>query len=181
MLQALLADRFKLEVHWETREVPGFALVLGKPRTLGPRLRPHADDASCSTAPPSYASAALPATVGGFPVACGSVETWLDGGRWHIAGRNVTMEQIAGRLTHSGNDDIVGDGPVLDNTGLAAKYDFAIEFSPSLSWFRNTGQPDPTGPTFLEALRGQLGLKLESKTVPVNVLVIDHVEEPTPN
>jgi uncharacterized protein (TIGR03435 family) len=42
-------------------------------------------------------------------------------------------------------------------------------------------QPDLTGPTFLEALREQLGLKLESQTGPVDVLVIDHVEEPTPN
>ena len=42
-------------------------------------------------------------------------------------------------------------------------------------------QPDPSGPTFLEALQEQLGLKLESQAGPIDILVIDHVEQPSEN
>ncbi len=74
--------------------------------------------------------------------------------------------------------------PVVDQTGLVGKFDFVIEFTPQLNRPVQPGaefQPDPTGPTFLEALREQLGLRLESQTGPVDVLVIDHVEEPSAN
>ena len=73
------------------------------------------------------------------------------------------------------------DRPVLDRTGLTGTFDFAIEFSPQPNEpsapdanFRS----DPTGPRFAEALKEQLGLKLEPKTGPFDVLVIDNVEEP---
>ena len=52
MMQSLLADRFKLAIHFETREVPVFALVLAKPGNKGPQLHPHSEEPACSTAPP---------------------------------------------------------------------------------------------------------------------------------
>ena len=76
------------------------------------------------------------------------------------------------------------DRPVLDRTGLTGKFDFAIEFSPQPDVPSAPGanfQPDPIGPTFMEALKEQLGLKLEPLSGPFDVLVIDHVEEPSAN
>ena len=50
MMQSLLADRFKLAVHYETRRLPVFALVLARPGRTGPHLQPHPEDSTCSTA-----------------------------------------------------------------------------------------------------------------------------------
>src|SRR5579872_634972 len=76
MAQSLLADRFKLAVHHETRQLPVYALVLDKPRKLGPQLQQHPDDSSCSTALDGAGVSApgSAATVdGGFPEICGGV------------------------------------------------------------------------------------------------------------
>ena len=73
MLQTLLADRFKLAVHSETRQAPVFALVLVKPGKMGPQLRPYADDPPCATelALPNSSGAPEPKTVvGEFPAIC---------------------------------------------------------------------------------------------------------------
>ena len=74
--------------------------------------------------------------------------------------------------------------PVLDQTGLSGTFDFAIEWTPQLSGPLPPStdfQPDPDGPTFLQALQEQLGLKLEPTTGPIDAFVIDHIEEPSPN
>ena len=74
------------------------------------------------------------------------------------------------------------DRAVLDQTGLSGTFDFSLEYTPLLNGQPPEGFPaDMTGPTFLEALKEQLGLKLVSQTGPVDVLVLDHVEEPSPN
>jgi len=72
------------------------------------------------------------------------------------------------------------DRPVLDQTGLTGKYDFVIEFTPQRPNVGNS-QLDPSGPTFLEALKNQLGLKLVPQIGSLDIPVIDHVEEPSPN
>ncbi len=76
------------------------------------------------------------------------------------------------------------DRPVLDKTGLEGTYDFVIEFTPQFNRPQPPGatfQPDPNGPTFQEALKQQLGLKLESQTGPTEAFVLDHVEQPSEN
>ena len=89
------------------------------------------------------------------------------------------MSQITGWLESTAEG--AADRPVIDRTGLAARFDF------TLSWVHNPrGVPvnaptDSSEPTFPEALRDQLGLKLESSTAAVETLVIDHIEEPSPN
>ena len=183
MMQALLADRFKLVAHHESRQVPVFALVLDKPGKLGPQLRAHPADSPCST---EYSPATgAPTTVAGwYPEICGGILGGLPSSPGHrrAGARDVPMAVIV----DSFNVDITGiDRPVLDKTGLTGKFDFTIEYTPQLP---NRPLPpgveiptDPTGPTFLEALKDQLGLKLVPETGPVDVLVIDHVEEPTPN
>jgi uncharacterized protein (TIGR03435 family) len=95
--------------------------------------------------------------------------------------RNVPMELIASSMT-GGVSGL--NRPVLDRTGLTGKFDFAIEFSPQPDVPSAPGanfRPDPTGPTFMEALKEQLGLKLEPLTGPFDALVIDNVEEPSAN
>ena len=74
------------------------------------------------------------------------------------------------------------DRPVVDRTGLVGSFDLNVEYQPDLAQSPGANsQPDNVGPTFLEALREQLGLKVESQTGPVTALVIDHVEKPMPN
>jgi uncharacterized protein (TIGR03435 family) len=89
------------------------------------------------------------------------------------------MEIIAGRLTGTGYGV---DGPVVDRTGLKGHFDFSLDFVPEPNPNGTPPpNPDPSGPTFLAALQEQAGLKLVAQTGPVDVLVIDHVEEPSPN
>jgi uncharacterized protein (TIGR03435 family) len=68
---------------------------------------------------------------------------------------------------------------VINETGLTGNYDFWVEFVPEGEV--DGEQPDANGPSLAEALQDQLGLKLVAKTGPVVVLVVDHIEEPTPN
>jgi uncharacterized protein (TIGR03435 family) len=184
MMQALLAYRFKLAIHYEIKQQPVFALVLDKPGKLGPKIQPHPADSPCSTAPPApgTAPAAPPTVAGGFPEGCGALAGWLVSGRIRLGARNVPMEMIATSLT---NPQVLGvDRPVIDKTGLVGKYDFVVEFTPQINGPLPPGvnfQPDESGPTFLEALKEQLGLKLDSQTGPVPVIVIDHVEPPSEN
>jgi uncharacterized protein (TIGR03435 family) len=182
MMQSLLADRFKLAVHYETRQLPVFALVLDKPGKLGPTLRPHSEDPPCAaplpeTAPPE----AILATIsGGFPALCGEPIGDGKSGHIHIGERNVTMERIGTLL---GPRAQVGR-PILDRTGLEGNFDYIIEWTPESNSSRAPStdlQPESSGPTFLEALKDQLGLKLAPQTGPVDVLVIDHIEELSPN
>jgi bla regulator protein BlaR1 len=183
MMQALLADRFKMVVHFETEQRPVFALVLDKPGKLGPHLQPHSD------APPCAAPAVLQAPVrgpvgtvtGGFPELCGALLPLQPDAPGHAGARNVTMEAIANTFSSR----FFGvDRPILDKTGLTGKYDLVIDFVPQVNGPQPLGgdsQPDASGPTFLEALKEQLGLRLEPQTGPVAVLVVDHAEEPSPN
>lgn len=181
MMQSLLADRFKLVVHRETRQLPVFALLQDKPGKMGPQLQPHPADASCSTnpqTPSAYSSSPPPTIAGGFPVTCGGIQPMPANtpGRLRIGGRNVTMALIASTLPAMPSGP---DRPVLDQTGLSGNFDFVPEWTPeSLS---STVQTDTSGPTFLEAFKEQLGLKLEATKGPVDVLVIDQIEEPSPN
>ena len=74
------------------------------------------------------------------------------------------------------------DRPVLDRTGLSGTFDFSLEWSLAPDSAQPLGaQTEDTGPTFLEALQQQLGLRLKSTKGPVDVLVIDHVQHPTEN
>ena len=73
--------------------------------------------------------------------------------------------------------------PVVDQTGLTGNFDFVLEFAPEIAIGENPGnsQSDPGGPTFGEALKEQLGLKLDSQKGTVDYIHIDHVERPTAN
>ena len=185
MMQSLLADRFKLAVHFEQRQSPVLALTLDKAGKLGPNLRKHDPGVPCTAATPAAGLTFSPATVaGGFPRACGQFmllappTTGLRGGA-----RDVSMQVIASLFS---DNPVLGlSQPVVDKTGLTGTFDFVIDFAPQITGPLPPGvdyHPDPNAPTFLEALKDQLGLKLESgQTAPIDSPVIDHIEEPTPN
>jgi uncharacterized protein (TIGR03435 family) len=139
MLQALLAERFKLVVHRETKELPIYALVAGK---NGPKLRAVADDGS-------------------------TAETGSGDGH-QIKAHHASMKLLAATL-----QGFIGD-IVVDATGLAGLFDFNLDFNVDESM-------SSEGPTVFEAVQQQLGLKLEARKGPVEVVVFDHVEKPSVN
>ena len=182
MMQSLVADRFKLAVHFENRDVPVFALVLDRQGKLGPRIRPHEEGPPCSRAlaiPADRASMSIPP--GGFLPRCGGVQAIDAPNRTLLLGaRNITLENLAGYLPDF--EDL--GRPIVDQTGLSGTWDF------SLNWLPERGGSSPAGPVqpadaegapFLEALREQLGLKLKPTKAAIQTLVIDHVEQPSPN
>jgi uncharacterized protein (TIGR03435 family) len=176
MLQSLLADRFKLVVHHETRQFPVYALVLSKAGKTGPRLLVHSDDTKCadvSAGPPP-----LPSPGAGLPPApCGGFFV----GNRRLAAQKVTTEMLARTLAN------FVDRIVVDQTGLSGVFDVDFEFTPLQSPLGvqrgpDASAPDPSAPpSIFTALQEQLGLKLVAQTDPVDVLVIDHVERPSEN
>jgi len=176
-LRSLLADRFKLAIHHETRQLPIFALILVKPGKLGPQL--HLDDGSCDSSKPWPAPASWPSTGAASSVSCGSTAEGGTRSGTYTAGRNISMEKFAITLAGPQGDPHV-DRPIVDHTGLSGPIDFTLDFAPT--WAANTDAADQSSlPSFLTALREQLGLELKAQTGPVDVIVIDHVEMPSAN
>lgn len=179
MMRSLLADRFKLATHYENREVPVFAFVLIKSGKMGPQLRPHPDQSTC---PAEQPTAAAPAIVDGLPAFCNGIYPLppTAAGRLRFGGRNVALGFIADTFSAGTN---LGR-PMIDQTGLTGTFDFTLEWTPER---RNPEQPgagsdpDLSGPSFEEALRAQLGIKLQSQKGSVSVLIVDHVERPSAN
>jgi uncharacterized protein (TIGR03435 family) len=174
MVQSLLADRFGLRARYETKQVPVFALTLAKPGKTGPQLRAHPADQPCSSALESAGGPSQDATVDGrFPALCGGFLPLPPSmpGRLRLGARNVTIGFIGEHLIAN-----FLNRPVIDRTGFSGTFDVSMEWTPETD-----NQPDSTGPTFLEALSEQLGLKAESQKGPAQVLTIDHVDHPTEN
>jgi uncharacterized protein (TIGR03435 family) len=155
MMQKLLADRFKLTFHHEQRELPVFTLTVGKDGTKN-----MAENTSGGPLPSLF-----------FQGAKGGIS---------LPARNATMKDFTGLL-----QEVVLDRPVVDQTGLKGRYDFTLKWAPDDSQFGGhvpTASDDPSAPPSLfTALQEQVGLKLESTRTAVDVLVIDHVEKPSPN
>jgi uncharacterized protein (TIGR03435 family) len=196
MLQALLADRFKLTLHQETKELPVYNLVIAKG---GPKLQESKPDEATNKgdkakdgAPDGKRTGVSPSgptsvgvgiglagggsAAGGKNIAVGpgggaSVSFGGRGGNRTMSGRAVTMEGLTGTLSN------VTGRPVVDKTGLSGKYDYRLEYAPE----DNSVDADPTGPSIFTAVQEQLGLKLESAKGPVGIFVIDHVERPSGN
>ena len=169
MVQNLLADRFKLVTHRETRELPIYALVLAKAdRSFGPNL--HASSTDCL----KEMTAAV-ARVGGPPrdgkVLCGMR---TNNGRMEM--NAVPMANLARNLSP------IAGRSVVDKTGLSGGFDATLTWTPDASLGSSPEAPPQTtdaGPSLFTAIQEQLGLKLDSQRGPVEVLVIDSVERPT--
>jgi uncharacterized protein (TIGR03435 family) len=176
MMQSLLAERFKLAVHFETRQVRVLALNLVTHGTTGPKLIPHAGGPPCNpaTSMPPQGLSPNDANVSPFPPVCDYLALGAKPSKpfnTMLAGsRNATMALLAASLPSLGGLT----QPVVDQTGLSGNFDFTIE------WMPVSDNPALFPATsFLNALKDQLGLKLVPATVPLDVLVIDHVERPS--
>ena len=163
LLQSLLADRFKLVTHPDTRERPLFVLALAREDgTLGPAL--HRSSVNCSGLPKGLDT---PLPKGSRPV-CGII-----GNDTSIIGGAVPLKMIADALAGRVN------GVVVDQTGLSGGYDFDLSFTPDV----RTGDTPAgaAGPSLFTAVQEQLGLRLRAQRGPVDVVVIDSVEQPAEN
>jgi uncharacterized protein (TIGR03435 family) len=149
MLQTLLAERFKLAVHWETRQLPVYALRIAPGKS---KLKPSDPDKDPPNAP-------------------GSIGCPTDDPHCHIGFccGSATMTTLTGLLSHT------LERPVIDRTGMTGSYYFGV-----LKWAGDdsSGSSLPSLPALL---REDFGLDLKAERGPVPVLVIDHVEKPTPN
>jgi uncharacterized protein (TIGR03435 family) len=158
MLRSLLADRFKVVAHLETRVVNSYALVMTRADgRMGPQLQKTAVD--CAALGPNAPSA--PSSSKAW---CGLRGT----GPRRVTGQGATMGQFAGLISGFAGRTVV------DETGLDGGYDF--EFL----WFPEQTTAD-SGPSLATALEDQLGLKLRPAKGPLDFFVIDHVEPPTPD
>jgi uncharacterized protein (TIGR03435 family) len=185
MMQSLLADRFKMAIHFETREVPVYALVLAKSGRLGPQLRLHrADDPRCDTnAPaPKPERGRFAADADGFPLAaCEATVQMVPSapGRLKGGGRDIPMTLLADKIGGSG----VIDRPVVDETGIRGNVDYSLEWQLAAANLvpGQAFNPDESAPSIDQALKQQLGIKLVSKKGPAEFFVVDHLEHPSPN
>lgn len=196
LVKALLADRFKLKVHTETRELPIYALVIAREdKKLGPDIKPSTSDCSNAQAENQKRAEAL---AKGGPAALASVlprpgETMtcsigpgaMRAGAFGMRANGQAISILTQLLTQ------VTGRIVQDQTGLTGLYDWEMTFDPEIL-MRLASQagvnlpaginlPTSDSPSMLTALREQLGLKLDSRRGPVEVLVIDGAELPTPN
>jgi len=162
MLQSLLAERFKLETRVETRDLPIYALVRARGDKLGPAIRP-------STADCTAASATC-----GIRMGRGAGTMVVDG---------ASMSQFANSLT------VWVGRIVVDRTELNGGYDFTLSWTPDQMpqgfdkkvAAGGLAPADPNGPSIFTAVQEQLGLKLDSRKGPVDVLIITRAERPTAN
>ena len=185
MIRALLAERFKLVVHNEEKEMPIYALVPARSDgKLGPQLKASEVDCAAIVAAARARGGRGPMGPppdpgrGGPPPQCG-----IRIGPGNMAVGGSPMSQVATSLS------MFAGRIVVDKTGLSGSYDFTLTWTPDQmpgAGQRPPGAPepppaDPNGPSIFTALQEQLGLKLDSQKGPVSVLVIDRVERPKEN
>jgi uncharacterized protein (TIGR03435 family) len=162
MLRSLLADRFKLATHLDTRELPIYAMTMARAdRRPGPGLRQSTRD--CSNRGNAAAD---------------TFDCGLSIGPLKIAGRSIALSQLAGGLAG------MVQRTITDRTGLSGRFDVDLAYTPELLGAAEGAKVaaaggDPNGPSIFTAIQEQLGLKLESTRGPVKVLVIDSVQHPT--
>jgi uncharacterized protein (TIGR03435 family) len=157
MLQALMADRFGLVIHRETQDKAGYALVAGR---NGPKLPPPVEGPDILFGRTPSGDITLKAT-------------------------SASMNQLAGVLSST-----LG-ATVVDRTGIEGRFDVSLQYTPDPATqplMTKSGVPVPpppsdaaSGPSIFSALQGTLGLKLEARKVPVEVIVIDHANRPSDN
>ena len=147
MLQSLLAARFNLACHRETKEIPVLILTIGK---NGSKLQPTDTDGS-----PSFKT-----------------------GKLNLTGQGATVSQ----LTHFLSREL--HMPIVDHTGLTGRFNYFLDINAYITEeIRKTPGVPPEAPSIIaQAIQAQLGLKLDAKKAPVEVLVIDHLDKtPTEN
>jgi bla regulator protein BlaR1 len=170
MLQALLADRYKLTLHRETKDLPIYVLIVAKDGPKFKQATPGETYPNGIKGPDGHSGAGM-----------------MMMGREGLTGQGVELMNLVRHLTRQLGRTVV------DKTGLTGRYDFTLKWTPDetlggapkgpQSGQAGVGDTPPTdsSPSLFTALQEQLGLKLESQKGPVEILVIDHVEKPSEN
>lgn len=157
MLQAMLTERFGLVIHRETKDKAGYALVIGR---NGPKLPPPTEDPNILFQPDCF--------------------------RRHDFEGHERIDEAVG-----GSSVVNSEGPVADNTGIEGSFDVSLQWTPDPSsqpLLTKSGAPAPpppsdaaAGPSIFTALQEKLGLKLDARKVPIEIIVIDHANRPSEN
>jgi uncharacterized protein (TIGR03435 family) len=175
MLQNLLADRFKLALHKETREMSLYSLTVAR---NGPKLKKAAPDPPPDENSPDdreFRPGPLKKDRDGYPVLGPGTTVAMVGDRARMANKGhmqVMVDMLAGQTGR----------PVVDATGLTEEYEFSLYWIPRPPGTDPSLAEDPAGPDLFAALQQQLGLRLEPKKGPIEVLVVDGAEKiPTAN
>lgn len=181
MVQALLADRFHLKVHIETRELPVYAMVVAKG---GLKLKasappPETPDAPATPPPPPSPNEPLHK-----PPQGGMMMRMSENGV-ELNASAMNLSRLAMILT---NQPETEGRVVIDKTGLTDKYDFSLNWTPTgnmaikgMDNGAHAASDQPDAPGLFPALEEQLGLRLEPTKGQVPVVVIDHIEAPSAN
>jgi uncharacterized protein (TIGR03435 family) len=169
MWRTLLADRFKLRLHRETRELPIYVMTGAQ---AGFKLPAPPKDLGCVSFPAGTKPHQVPGKVD-----CGYISgPGSEGGfGWlGMRGRKVHMGDLISELA------LILDRPISDRTGFTDEFNVDLHFAPdqALQGFGFRPPTDPSRPNIFAALDQQLGLKLVPAKGPVEVLVIDHAERP---
>jgi uncharacterized protein (TIGR03435 family) len=171
MFIPVLEDRFGLKFHHESRNLTQYVLIVSKAGLKMKEATPG-DIYPNGIHPPSGGS--------------GAGLMWMQPGEF--TGQGAPIENLVRSLC------FVLGGTIVDQTGLTGKYDFNLKWTPEVGSGMPAGPSDGgpagagnapaagnSGPSLFTALEEQLGLKLDAKKVPTDVIVIDHVEQPSPN
>ena len=163
MLRNLLTDRFNLQIHRETKQMPGYVLSVAKG---GPKFResnpaPELESDSGGSAKPEKDADGYPV----FPRGSRITMAIMNGkARFQYAGE--TLEHFALQLSYQLH------GAVIDQTGLSGRYDLAVNWDAR----QKVPEDEERGPDLVQAVKESLGLQLREEKVPVDVIVIDHAE-----
>ena len=163
MPQQLLRDRFILSVHNEQRDLPIYSLVQARTDRLGEQLRRFGGDCARDVVVPDTTGAAC----GGFKFL----------GRGRLVAHAVTIPMLVSILANLPDLGRI----VQDHTALGGNFDLELTWTPASVGQDQSDTSQSVAPSLFTALEEQLGLKLEPTRGPVDVLVIDSVERPTPN
>jgi uncharacterized protein (TIGR03435 family) len=168
MLRTLLAERFNFKGRLESLDRPIYSLVLARrDGRLGPQLRKYEGDCDKLRATtPAAERPQMPTPANGGP-ACGM----MFGGNRILAG-GIPLQMLARNITQAAGR------VVFDKTGLEGRYEITLTYNQNPA-----AGSDPGGDTvsIFTAVQEQLGLKLEPDRGPVRILVVDHIERPTPD
>ena len=210
VMRQILEERFAMKAHRETREMPIYALVLARSDgRLGPNLKPASEECTTMMAARGRGPAPGPDGRGGVTVSRGGPPPDGRGGPGRGGGPPAPPDLDAppvcgqrmggfGRMRAGGTtmDDfatmISGTAQriVVNKTGLTGYYDVALTYTPAPDQLPQGVPPpgapalpaiDPDGPGFFTAIQEQLGLKLDNQRGPVDVVVIDSIQQPTEN
>jgi uncharacterized protein (TIGR03435 family) len=143
MLQTLLADRFKLKVHHESKSVSGYALVVARG---GLKVKPVEGEGSS-----------------------------MNTNNTKLTATHVDPQRMARYVS-----GLLGQ-PVVDETGVKDSFSFVLEYADPRPGREERSETGATLPTIFTALNETLGLKLEPRKVPIDVVIVDHAERPTEN